>query len=105
MYGDQLDIPTSHAQSEKPEASEAPADFWDDAAHQTHDVQSDMFFSNQTSLSQANKNSTKKGPNVNIAHDASTKAGEYKPSLIGKKVVANKKGVRLFWTFPLDDQN
>lgn len=96
IYGDQLDIPTSHAHSEKSETTEAPADFWDDAAHQTHEVQSDMFFSAQSSLSQINKNNSKEGPKVNLAHDASTKAGEYKPSLIGKKVVASKKGVSLF---------
>lgn len=99
LHGYVLDLPSSSGVThiEKQESSETQADFFDEASLFSLTISNAASLGNDSTLSSrvpSAVKSSKEGPNVNLSSDESAaKLNDYKPSVIGRKTTATKKGV------------
>ena len=102
VYGYVLELPhTSGSTSEKQETNETKNDFFDEEAMSSLSI-SNASLSNDASIMRSrvpatSVKSSKEGPNINLSSETSgVKLTDYKPSVIGKRPAATKKGVSSF---------
>lgn len=95
MYGNSIELPSHNSSVTSSETTneKTETDFWEDVSKSASALSEKPDTKlNVPKTSVKNANAPKNGPNVNLSSD-SNPVSSYKPSLIGKKQINNKKGV------------